>query len=54
MLVKNDILWYKLSIHRIDLGALSDANGGENREIAGKFREWRVEEKILFESAVTH
>jgi hypothetical protein len=31
MLVKNKILWYKLSIRRIEFSALSDANGGEKR-----------------------
>jgi hypothetical protein len=31
MLVKNEILWYKLSIRRIEFSALSDANGGEKR-----------------------
>jgi hypothetical protein len=41
MLVKNEIMWYKLSIRRIEFSALSDDNGGEKREIAGGFREWR-------------
>jgi hypothetical protein len=29
MLVKNEILWYKLSIRRIEFNALSDANRGD-------------------------
>jgi hypothetical protein len=43
--VKNEILWYKLSIRRIEFSALSDTNGGEKREIAGAFRESRAGEK---------
>ena len=31
MLVKNEILWYKLSIRRIEFSALSDASGREKR-----------------------
>ena len=45
MLVKNEILWYKLSIGRTTTSALSDANEGEKREIAGTFREGRAGEK---------
>jgi hypothetical protein len=45
MLVKNEILWYKLSIRRIEFSALSDASGREKRRVAGTFREWRVAEK---------
>ena len=44
MLVKNEILWYKISIRRIEFSALSDANG-EKGAIAGAFREWRAGEK---------
>jgi hypothetical protein len=45
MLVKNEILWYKLSIRRMEFSALSNANRGEKREIAGTFREWSTGEK---------
>ena len=41
MLVKNEILWYKLSIRRIEFNALSDANGGEKRGDRRRVREWR-------------
>jgi hypothetical protein len=37
MLVKNEILWYKLSIRRIELSALSDANGGEKGGSPARF-----------------
>jgi hypothetical protein len=47
MLVKNEILWYKLSIRRIEFSALSNANEERRGEIAGTFREWRAGEKNL-------
>jgi hypothetical protein len=54
MLVKNEILWYNLSIRRIEFSALSDVNGERRGKIAGAFRESRAGEKILSESRVTH
>jgi hypothetical protein len=45
MLVKNEILWYKLSIRRIELIASSDANGGAKREDRRAFRESCAGEK---------
>jgi hypothetical protein len=41
MLVKNEILWYKLSIRRIEFSALQTPMEERRGEIAGTFREWR-------------
>jgi hypothetical protein len=54
MLVRNEIPCYKLSIHRIEFSALSNADGGEKKgDRLGCFAESLRRENFLFESAVT-
>ena len=45
MLVKNEMLWYKLSIRRIEFSAFQTPMEEKRGEIAGTFREWRAGEK---------
>jgi hypothetical protein len=55
MFVKNEILWYKLSVGRIEFSALSDASGeGEEGNSPARFANGGRGREILFESRVTH
>ena len=47
MLVKNEILWYKISIRRIEFSACRMLMKERRGPIAGAFGEWRAGEKIL-------
>ena len=45
MLVKNEILWYKISILRIEFSACRMLMEERRGAIAGAFGEWRAGEK---------